>query len=110
MGKLLTPFQIRVPNLVFQRRTQNETPQMLKQGAVLIPEEISKLRSDIEHMYTPSWLTSVPINLGQPDNGKLKADQWRILGTTYLPVSVIQLWEKLEDDDQQCNFILQNIT
>ena len=99
------------PNLFlcFQRRTQSETPQMLKQGAVLTPEEMSELRSDIERMYTPSWLTSVPTNLGEPSHGKLKADQWRTLGTTYLPVSVIRLWDQLEDNDrcsQQCKKLL----
>jgi hypothetical protein len=81
----------------------------LKQGAILTPEEMSELRSDIEHMYTPSWLTSVPINLGEPSHGKLKADQWRTLGTTYLPVLLIHLWDKLEDDQrsQQCKKLLE---
>ena len=82
---------------------------MLKPGAVFTPEEMSELRSDIEHTYTPSWLTSVPTNLGEPSHGKLKADQWRTLGTTYLPVSLIHLWDKLEDDDQrsqQCKKLL----
>jgi hypothetical protein len=82
---------------------------MLKEGAVLTSEEMSTLRSDIENMYTPSWLTSVPINLGEPSHGKLKADQWRTLGTTYLPVSLIRLWDKCEDDDQrsrQCKKLL----
>lgn len=94
--------------LCFQRRTQSETPQTLKQGAVLTPEEMGELRSDIERMYTPSWLTSVPTNLGEPSHGKLKADQWRTLGTTYLPVSLIRLWHRLEDDGQrsQCKKLL----
>lgn len=43
-------------------------------------------------MITPSWLTSVPVNLGSASHGKLKADQWRVLGTTYLPVTLIRLW------------------
>jgi len=91
---------------------QSETPQMLKEGAVLTSEEMSELRSDIERMYSPSWLTSVPINLGEPSHGKLKADQWRTLGTTYLPVSLIRIWGKLEDDDdddprsRQCKKLL----
>lgn len=62
---------------------------------------MSELRSDIEHMITPSWLTSVPTNLGEPSHGKLKADQWRILGTTYLPVSLTRLWSRLEPDDER---------
>ena len=59
---------------------------MLKHGAALTLEEMTQLRSNIEHMHTPSWLTSVPTNLGKPSHSKLKADQWRTLGTTYLPV------------------------
>ncbi|KAF8801722.1 hypothetical protein BYT27DRAFT_7114366 [Phlegmacium glaucopus] len=70
---------------------------------------MTELRSDIEHMYTPSWLTSVPTNLGEPSHGKLKADQWHTLGTTYLPVSLICLWDWLKDNDQrsrQCQKLL----
>ena len=74
---------------------------MLKQGAVLSPEEMNELCSDMEHMHTPSWLTSVPANLGKPSHGKLKADQWRTLGTTYLPVSLIRLWDRLEDKSER---------
>jgi hypothetical protein len=72
---------------------------------------MAELRSDIENMITPSWLTSVPTNLGEPSHGKLKADQWRTLGTTYLPVSLIRLWDQLEDGDdkrsQQCKKLLE---
>lgn len=52
-------------------------------------------------MITPSWLTSVPTNLGEPKHGKLKADQWRTLGTTYLPISLIRLWYQVEDSSDQ---------
>jgi hypothetical protein len=110
LGKFNT-FPNTYPNFIlcFQRRIQNETPQMLKQGAVLSPEEMNELCSDMEHMHTPSWLTSVPANLGKPSHGKLKADQWCTLGTTYLPVSLICLWDRLEYDDQcsrQCKKLL----
>lgn len=62
-------------------------------------------------MITPSWLTSVPTNLGETTHGKLKADQWRTFGTTYLPVLLIRLWGQLEDGDdmrsQQCKKLLE---
>ena len=64
---------------------------MLKQGVILTPEELSELCSDIEHVYTPSWLTSVPTNLGKPSHGKLNADQWHTLSMIYLPVLLIHL-------------------
>lgn len=53
---------------------------------------MKQIREDIQNMITPSWLTSVPVNLGCASHGKLKADQWRVLGTTYLPITLIRLW------------------
>ena len=52
------------------------------------------IRSDITHLIRPSWLRSVPRELGSASHGKLKADQWRALGTTFLPASLIQLWSR----------------
>lgn len=60
---------------------------------------MTELHSDIEQMVTPSWLASVPANLGQPSHGKLKSDQWRTLGTTYLPITLIRLWDQLNEND-----------
>jgi len=48
--------------------------------------------SDIRLLLTPTWMTSVPSNLGEASHGKLKADQWRVLGTTHLPLALIRLW------------------
>jgi hypothetical protein len=67
--------------------------------------------SDIEAMLTPSWITSVPKNLGSPSHGKVKADQWRVLGTMYLPVSLVRLWGKARDGDERserCRKILNS--
>jgi hypothetical protein len=61
-------------------------------------------------MITPSWLTSVPTNLGSPNHGKLKADQWRVLGSTFLPVSLVCLWSAVEVGNprsERCSKILQ---
>lgn len=52
-------------------------------------------------MTTPSWLTSVPHNLGEPSHGKLKADQCRTIGTVYLPVSLARLWHTAAADDRR---------
>ena len=61
-------------------------------------------------MISPSWLTSVPTNLGSPNHGKLKADQWRVLGSTFLPVSLVRLWSAVEVGNPRsewCSKILQ---
>ena len=63
-------------------------------------------------MITPSWLTPIPTNLGEANHGKLKADQWRTLGITYLPVSLVLLWDSGSPDalddhrSQQCRKLL----
>lgn len=62
---------------------------------------MEQLWIDIEDMVTPSWLTSVPANLGKASHGKLKADQWRVLGSTYLPTTLIRLWSLVDEDDHE---------
>ncbi|KAJ7176425.1 hypothetical protein C8R43DRAFT_872807, partial [Mycena crocata] len=48
---------------------------------------------DLARIVTPSWMTSVPPNFGgESSDGKLKADQWRTLGTVYMPITLIRLW------------------
>ncbi|PPR02024.1 hypothetical protein CVT26_008718 [Gymnopilus dilepis] len=68
-------------------------------GHVLQAGEMSAIWSDLEQMLTPSWVTSVPSRLGQPSHGKLKADQWRVLGTTHLAISLVRLWALTETND-----------
>ncbi len=61
-------------------------------GHVLLAEEVEKIWSDIDQLLTPSWMTSVPSQIGSSSQGKLKADQWRTLGTTHLLLSLTRLW------------------
>jgi hypothetical protein len=90
-----------------QRRTQLEqdidplghSATQTKCGHILTKEEMHAIRSDIIHLIRPSWLTSVPQELGSASHGKLKADQWRALGTTFLPASLIRLWSCEDPED-----------
>ena len=66
-------------------------------GHVLQAKEVEEIRSDIDQLLTPTWMTSVPSDIGSSSHGKLKADQWRALGTTHLLLSLIRLWG-LEND------------
>lgn len=68
--------------------------------------------SVIREMTNPSWIASVPSNLGAAAHGKLKADQWRTLGTVHLPAALIKLWGITNDSEprsEQCRGIL-NVT
>jgi hypothetical protein len=60
-------------------------------------------------MTAPSWLTGLPTNLGEPSHGKLKADQWRTLGTVYLPEALVCLWHRSSGANERsarCNKLL----
>ena len=80
------------------RLRQSETQQNVgfntstESGHVLQPKEVEEIRLDLDQLLTPTWMTSVPSNIGQSSHGKLKADQWRALGTTHLLLSLIRLW------------------
>jgi hypothetical protein len=79
-------------------------------GHVLSSEDMAEIWADLETILTPSWMTSVPHNLGNPAHGKLKADQWRTLGTVHLPLSLIHLWGSVDNDNPRsvrCRKILE---
>ena len=54
------------------------------------------IRGDIINTLRPSWLTSLLSEFRSAGYGKLKADQWRVLGTIFLPVSLVRLWSVVE--------------
>lgn len=54
---------------------------------------MEELWKDVKKTITPSWLTTVPYNLGD-HTGKLKADQWRTAATVYYPITLTRLWSK----------------
>ena len=76
-------------------------------GHVLNADEMAQIWADIEHLISPSWTTSVPLKLGTASHGKLKADQWRALGTIHLPVSLIRLWGIVESSEPRLSRCLQ---
>jgi hypothetical protein len=57
--------------------------------------------TDIERMVRPSWLTKPPVLSG----GKLKADDWRSLCTTTLPMSLIRLWSNKPADEHHTQLL-----
>ncbi|KAK0441765.1 uncharacterized protein EV420DRAFT_1278538 [Desarmillaria tabescens] len=50
------------------------------------------IQTVIKETTTPSWINSVPANYGEASAGSLKADEWRILSTVYLPIALVTLW------------------
>ena len=56
-------------------------------GQVLTDEDMVEIWFDLARISTPTWVTPIPLDLGSASHGKLKADQWRTLGITHLPLS-----------------------
>ncbi|KAL5537307.1 hypothetical protein ACEPAF_1130 [Sanghuangporus sanghuang] len=52
-------------------------------------ELFNHVRDVIKRTSRPTWLRPVPYNFGYASAGKVKADEWRILSTVYLPVALV---------------------
>jgi hypothetical protein len=59
-------------------------------------ETIQHIQSVIKSTVTPSWINSVPHNYGEASAGSIKAAEWRILSTVYLPIALITLWGEVD--------------
>lgn len=55
-------------------------------------DDLREIRSDIRNVHVPSWVQSVPSDLGDVSHGKLKADQWRSLACLYILIPLMRLW------------------
>jgi len=62
-------------------------------GRVFTEAEMQALWSDIDAMVKLSWATSVLTTISSK-GPKLKSDQWRAVGSLYLPVTLIRLWSE----------------
>ncbi|KAI1788015.1 hypothetical protein LXA43DRAFT_895298 [Ganoderma leucocontextum] len=61
-------------------------------SSVFTREVRKQLRHDISNMVVPSWIEKPPHNFGSASHGKLKADQWRTVGTIFMVVTLVRLW------------------
>jgi hypothetical protein len=50
--------------------------------------------ADMKRTQLPSWITPAPPNWGTPSRGKLSANNWRVICTIHLPMSLIWLWKE----------------
>lgn len=53
---------------------------------------MDEVRKDITASVFPLGVSKAPLNWGTPSRGKLKADEWRVLNTIHLPITLIRLW------------------
>ncbi|POV94464.1 hypothetical protein PSTT_16846, partial [Puccinia striiformis] len=53
---------------------------------------LAHIRKALPDIIIPRGVTQVPLNLGDPKHGKLKASEWHSLFSTYLPLSLINFF------------------
>ncbi|KZS92326.1 hypothetical protein SISNIDRAFT_401863, partial [Sistotremastrum niveocremeum HHB9708] len=72
--------------------------------------DVEAIRKDLQDIIKPSWIGSLPKDLGSKRHGKLKSDQWRSIATIFLPITLIRRWStsKSGADDSQKQDILDN--
>jgi hypothetical protein len=55
-------------------------------------DTIHYIQRVIKETITPSWINSVPTDYGENSAGTIKADEWQLLSTIYLPIALVTLW------------------
>ena len=85
--KTLIPF-------LFQRCTKPFISEGSTNIKLCTVETIQYIQSVIKDTITPSWINSVPYNYGKASTGSIKADEWHILSTVYLPTALVTLWSE----------------
>ncbi|KAJ7050117.1 hypothetical protein C8F01DRAFT_1348131 [Mycena amicta] len=54
--------------------------------------DIQFVQTVIAETSTPSWVNHVPKNYGEAGAGSMKADEWCLLGTIFMPIALVILW------------------
>jgi hypothetical protein len=61
-------------------------------SAVLGKDVMEAVWADMALTELPSWVSDVPPNWGTSTRGKLSANNWRVICTVHLPITLIRLW------------------
>ena len=60
--------------------------------AILGRDVMEEIWTDMKHTQLPTWISPAPPNWGTAKRGKLSADNWRVICTIHLPITLIRLW------------------
>ncbi|KAF9647790.1 hypothetical protein BDM02DRAFT_3187692 [Thelephora ganbajun] len=74
---------------------------------VLGRDVLEAVWDDMTRTELPSWMSPAPRNWGTAARGKLTADQWKVIATVHLPITLIRLWGTKEGRHLLllCNFM-----
>lgn len=97
----LTPFQ-RELNLP-------DPPEQVSESRDVLGRDILEaVWHDMACTELPSWMSPAPRNWGTAKRGKLTADQWKVVATVHLPITLMRLWGAPQDGRRfliLCNFM-----
>jgi hypothetical protein len=88
-----------------------EDPVEIPQNANCIfdANSLSKIHKCLADAVIPSWMEWPPKDLGQKSHGKLKADQWLVLFSVFLPLILPEIWHSSTGNSQNhCLALLDN--
>ena len=68
-----------------------------KANCIFTAAELNMIHACISEAVIPSWIERPPRNLGEKAHGKLKADQWFVLFSVFLPLVIPEMWQHLSD-------------
>lgn len=89
-------------------RPRNDVEQPVQRSrGVLGKDVLQEVWSDMKLTELPSWMSPAPPNWGTAARGKLTADQWMVVCTVHLPITLIRIWGNLRDRrfSLLCNFM-----
>lgn len=86
-----------------------EAPEQVSESRdVLGRDVLEAVWDDMTRTELPSWMSPAPKNWGTATRGKLTADQWKVVATVHLPITLMHLWGTPQDGRRflmLCNFM-----
>jgi hypothetical protein len=83
----------------------DETEPLSSGPCVFDATELEKIHDCMRGVILPTYISRPPTNLGEKTHGKLKADNWFVLFTVFLPMCLPELWSTSSDRD---HLLLEN--
>ncbi|KAF7344226.1 hypothetical protein MVEN_01713500 [Mycena venus] len=71
---------------------RDETGNLRTQSKAIDKTSFRFVQDVIANTTIPAWVNHVPKNYGEKGAGSIKADEWRLLGTIYVPIALGILW------------------
>jgi len=112
---MLSPLCITVFDLIFPAQRRSKPIAAVKWKVFRRRTARERVQMAIKGVDVPSWIGSLPHDFGTKKAGTLKAYQWRILWTIYIPLALVSLWsdsspiQNPEVDSQPMDDVLANV-